>query len=208
MEARGVVDGVVEWASAARPLPGERTSGDVAVVAPRKDGALVAVVDGLGHGPDAAAVAAEAGAVLRADPDAALAELFRRCDVALAGRRGVVMTLVVVDARGRVTWAGVGDVEATIVPAARGARRRGLSLRGGTVGDGAPAPHPRTTTESLATGDLLVVGTDGMAAGFADHVVPAADVATAAAVLLQRCARKDDDALVVVARFIGTESGR
>ena len=51
----------LERGEAGAPLAGETRSGDLAVFAPFDGGALVAVIDGLGHGP-AAADAAEAAA--------------------------------------------------------------------------------------------------------------------------------------------------
>ena len=56
----------LEWGAAGRPMPGEMVSGDQYVVWPLPDGVLLAVVDGLGHGPAAAAAASEAGAILQA----------------------------------------------------------------------------------------------------------------------------------------------
>ena len=58
----------LERGEAGEPLAGEERSGDLAVWAPYAGGALVAAIDGLGHG-DAAADAAEvAGEQLRATP--------------------------------------------------------------------------------------------------------------------------------------------
>ena len=48
----------IEWSVAVRSLDSE--SGDQYVVTPRSDGVLVGVVDGLGHGPEAAVAAKNA----------------------------------------------------------------------------------------------------------------------------------------------------
>ena len=58
----------VEWAVAARCRRGEATSGDLAIVTWLPDGALVAAVDGLGHGSEAARAAEAAGRVVRESP--------------------------------------------------------------------------------------------------------------------------------------------
>ena len=47
----------IEWAVATQPLPGPSVSGDLHLVEPFAHGALVAVVDGLGHGDEATAAA-------------------------------------------------------------------------------------------------------------------------------------------------------
>jgi C4-dicarboxylate-specific signal transduction histidine kinase len=51
---------VVEWAVAGHALGGRaelKETGDLHVIAPHADGALVAVIDGLGHGTEAAVAA-------------------------------------------------------------------------------------------------------------------------------------------------------
>ena len=46
---------LIEWASAGMPLSGNHNeSGDLHLIARFPDGALAAVMDGLGHGPEAA----------------------------------------------------------------------------------------------------------------------------------------------------------
>ena len=45
---------VIEWGVAEEPLPGQKHSGDRCIVKNGSDGALLAVVDGIGHGEDAA----------------------------------------------------------------------------------------------------------------------------------------------------------
>ena len=45
---------MIEWGVASRALPGETRSGDLHVVESFAGGALVAAVDGLGHGEEAA----------------------------------------------------------------------------------------------------------------------------------------------------------
>ena len=54
-----------EWGLAARALHGQAESGDLHLVAPFAGGVLIAAVDGLGHGSEAAAAARVAVATLR-----------------------------------------------------------------------------------------------------------------------------------------------
>ncbi len=56
---------LIEWGVAAQPLEGEAESGDLHVVQRFPKGVLVAAVDGLGHGPEAAAAARSAVATLK-----------------------------------------------------------------------------------------------------------------------------------------------
>src|SRR5256885_16832155 len=55
---------MIEWGVAAAPLAGETESGDLHLVKPVGRGMLVAAVDGLGHGAEAAAAARTAVATL------------------------------------------------------------------------------------------------------------------------------------------------
>ncbi len=59
----------LERGEAGAPLAGEDRSGDLAVFAPYEGGALVAAIDGLGHGAAAADAAEAAGAILSERPD-------------------------------------------------------------------------------------------------------------------------------------------
>src|SRR5215467_5953020 len=76
---------------------GEDTSGDLHLVRSvnggRDRGVLVAVVDGLGHGADAAAAARIAIDTLDRHAGAPIPELIQRCHAALVGSRGVVMSV-------------------------------------------------------------------------------------------------------------------
>jgi len=54
----------IEWSVASRARPGEAVSGDLHVVVPTRDGALLGVIDGLGHGEEATAAARMAAIVL------------------------------------------------------------------------------------------------------------------------------------------------
>ena len=58
----------LERGEAGAPLAGESRSGDLAVFAPYEGGALVATIDGLGHGGGAADAAEAAAAILPSAP--------------------------------------------------------------------------------------------------------------------------------------------
>ena len=128
---------VIEWGICGRPCAGERESGDIHVVEPFAGGALVGVIDGLGHGEHAAAAARAAAATLARNPGGPVLDLVEACHAALRGTRGVVLSLASIDAsRDEMTWVGVGNVEAVHY---RAATRGSLSpdrivSRSGVVG--------------------------------------------------------------------------
>jgi phosphoserine phosphatase RsbX len=101
----------VEWGVATRRRHGEPACGDLAVVLVLPDGALIAGIDGVGHGAEAARAAHAAAAVVREAMGHDLVRLMRRCHEALLGTRGAAISLAFVSTRGqKMTWLGVGNV--------------------------------------------------------------------------------------------------
>src|SRR2546430_3534138 len=84
---------LIEWGVASLALPGEAESGDRHLVTPVGTGVLVAVVDGLGHGAEAASAAKAAVAALERHATESPAPLLERCHRALKGTRGAVMSV-------------------------------------------------------------------------------------------------------------------
>src|SRR4051812_25511416 len=105
-----------EFGVASRPAMGETVSGDLHHIATFPRGALIAVVDGVGHGEAAATAAQIAVDAIRGNAYEPLPTLLARCHEALNGTRGAVLTLASVDtAAETVTWLGVGNVEARLL---------------------------------------------------------------------------------------------
>ncbi len=193
----------LERGEAGEPLAGQERSGDLAVWAPYEGGALVAVIDGLGHG-GAAADAAEAAAVeLRAHAGEPPEQTLKRCHQALRSTRGVVATMAWFDlATGGLTWTGIGNVEGRLV---RADRQRGDSddsptLFGGVLGWSLPAVKLVRTT--LAPGDCVVMATDGVAADFGSSLQPGVPAQEQAQRVFASHTRGSDDALVVAVRWM------
>ena len=194
--------GSLEWAACATAFPGQRRSGDAFLVRATGTGTLVALVDALGHGDDAADVASRALASLRETAGRPLPESLASCHVALRGSRGAAVTLATIDRVHRtVTWAGVGNVEMAVLRRARGGRlhRRSVTLRGGVVGD--RLPPLRQSSEPIADGDALIGASDGLGTNFLDSVDLSLPPAALARHLHRSHAKDSDDALVFVAHL-------
>ena len=196
-------DSLVEVAVAEAALPGQSESGDAHLVAPYPGGVLVAAVDGLGHGSEAAHAARLACSVLGEDPGAELQDLFARVHARLVRSRGVAMSLAAFSRGGGLAWLGVGNVEGTLVRAANGPAGHpdSILLRGGVVGYQLPPLRPSTT--EVEPGDTLVFATDGVAGAHRREVDPARPPGLLAEHLLSEFVKGADDALVVVARYMG-----
>jgi negative regulator of sigma-B (phosphoserine phosphatase) len=200
---------LIQEGIATRTFPGESVSGDRCVVKPFPDGALMAAVDGLGHGQAAGAAAEIAIATLEGHAGEAPEALVRHCHEALKGTRGVAMSLASIGAReGKLAWLGVGNVDGLLLRTGGSPpTREALLTRGGVVGY--QLPPLRTAYLSVAAGDLLIFATDGIRSGFAagapltDPLLRRQDVQEIADRILARFGKTTDDALVLVARYLG-----
>ena len=205
-----VSEASLEWSVASRSLHHEAPSGDLGVVHQFQDGVLVAVMDGLGHGADAAHAAKLAAVELERHAGESPIALLRRCHTVLRGTRGVVMSLASFNIRDdTMTWLGVGNVEAVLVRAqpSHYQPRESVMLRGGAVGH--DLPPLQAVVVPVARGDCLTLATDGVRTEFITAVAtngpPPARQATD---LLSRYAKETDDALVLVARYLGQNHDR
>ncbi|NUP06512.1 MAG: SpoIIE family protein phosphatase [Polyangiaceae bacterium] len=100
----------MRFAHRSKPCKGEKANGDRAVVIDRDGVVLLAVVDGLGHGPAASLAADAAERTLdAAKVELSLEELFKLVDRALRGTRGAAMTALRI-AKGELEAAAIGNV--------------------------------------------------------------------------------------------------
>jgi negative regulator of sigma-B (phosphoserine phosphatase) len=195
---------VLSWGVAGASLEGD-TSGDQHAVIPFAGGVLVAVVDGLGHGPEAALAARAACAMLEESPGDPVKLLIERCHENIRHTRGVVMSLASFDSRtSSMTWTGIGNVEGALLRVNRTgqAGREAILNRGGVVGYRLPSIHVGTVL--VEVGDLLIMATDGISHGFTDAVErdePDPDAITAA--VMAGYYKGTDDGLVLAARYLG-----
>jgi phosphoserine phosphatase RsbX len=194
----------VDVAVASHPMPGQVESGDASLALAGSDRLLLLVVDGLGHGPEAAAAAQRALVAAERHANEPLDAIFRHCHAALLGSRGVAMSAAILrPALGRLTWAGVGNVEGILVIAdARPSLtrpRQSLINRGGVVGY--QLPDVRVTSLECRPSSCLVLATDGLDHRFVDDIVPGAPSQAIADRALDRHWRRDDDGLVLVAQL-------
>jgi phosphoserine phosphatase RsbX len=197
----------IEWGIATRCRLGEAMSGDLAVVNLLPEGALVAGIDGLGHGSEAARAARKAAAVMRERPGQDLVGLVQRCHNALRGTRGAAISLAFVSAsESRMTWLGVGNVEGRVLSGDPAATRPKGSLALGRGVPGHELPAVRAATMTVQPGDVLLFATDGVDAGFADSLELSGSSQTISERILSNYWKPPDDALVIVVRYLGVRS--
>ena len=196
----------LEFGIAGSVAPGQRVSGDLEVVHyyDHGNGALIAAIDGLGHGQEAATSARLAADMLLRHPQEKLDSLLARCHAVLRGTRGVVLSIASIDLRqAAMTWLGIGNVSGVFARAG-GSRpetylREELLVRPGVLGYGdLPALH--ASAIPLRAKDVLIFATDGINRQFSDGLPFGASAQPLADHIMARHSQRNDDALVVVAR--------
>ncbi|MBA3332309.1 MAG: SpoIIE family protein phosphatase, partial [Actinobacteria bacterium] len=195
---------LLEWGAASESRPGQTVAGDRAVVNARPDGAVVAAIDGLGHGPEAARAARIVSEVVGHYRDDDLTALLARCHGALTHTRGAAISLAFLSAgTSTITWLGIGSVEGRLLSGDRSAPRPKESLRlvSGVPGHRLPAVRPATL--ELRRGDILIFATDGIEASFADSLTLSGSPETIAERILANHWKITDDALALVLRYLG-----
>ena len=195
---------LLDWGAASLPISGEERSGDAHLLIPAPWGVLVGVVDGLGHGPDAADAAGIALSTLRRHAGESLPTLLARCHEDLLGSRGATLSVCAIHARSEtMTWLGVGNVAGVLLRAnpAAAPRLETLVPRSGLLGDQLPALS--VSSLPLARGDTLVLATDGVSGAFTEGLSAAERPGRLADRLLASYKTGTDDALVLVARYVG-----
>ncbi len=194
---------LISVGTAIRALPGQSICGDTYLVRETPNGVLVAAIDGLGHGPEAAEAGDAAVQALARDTGEDVVQLVKNCHERLHDTRGAVMSLALFDSvHDTMTWLGIGNVEACVVRADSRSKDRPYVLsRGGVVG--ISLPTLRAETVPVSPGDALIMATDGIRSGFSRGVNVLASPQEIADELLKQFARDTDDALVVVVRWLG-----
>lgn len=186
--------------SAGAPHAGEEVSGDLAVFVPTATGALTALIDGLGHGPEAAEAAERCASVVRQHAEADAKELMHACHEALIATRGVVMTVAWFDLEhARLSWAGVGNVDARLVRQGPELREDVALVFGGVLGY--RMPNVRPASMPIERGDLLVMITDGIDSAISPGLAGGGAAQTMADRIFERHGKGTDDALAVVVRY-------
>ena len=195
---------MVEYGVARFALPGQGESGDHHLVCCNQSGILVAAIDGLEHGEEAANAAKAAAALLRSASDKPIISLVEQCHERLRATRGVVLSLAFIDAEhGMMTWLGVGNVQGVLMraDAKKGGIQESLLLRAGVVGSQLPALQ--ATVLPIVQGDTLFFATDGVRSDFSVTLSARENPQRAADRILEQYRSGNDDALVLVARITG-----
>jgi anti-sigma regulatory factor (Ser/Thr protein kinase) len=152
-------DAEIELGAVCLPKKGEEAVGDGWLLEASGDYRTMLVVDGLGHGPNAARAARAATDAFAARPAATPPELMRICHEALTSTRGAAGAAARVAAtKKHGTFAGIGNISCRIESTGE---RRQLVSHSGTLG------HVMRRVQefefAFPAGALLILHSDGLA---------------------------------------------
>ncbi len=189
----------IDCGSYGRSCVGERVSGDAVVVEDGGEVIFVAVVDALGHGPQAHEVSARAEAFLRASWTRSPVDTLIRLHSELKGTRGAAAGVAVVDRQlGEVRYAGVGNTVARTF----GQGEVRLHSVDGTLGQ--YLRSPKLQSVKLTSRGVLLLYTDGVRSSFEldDYAQLLYESAShISKKVVERFGRSYDDATCVAVRF-------
>lgn len=194
---------IVEWSTAIQVREGEEICGDHYLICRVTNCVLVAVVDGVGHGPEAAKASHLAVSILEEHADEPLVSLFGLCHKALSGTRGVVMSLALFDASaGNMSWLGVGNVQGRLLRADKASLHpeEELLTYSGVVGHEIPSVLVFSVLP-VFKGDVLILATDGISRDFTKSAYTGRSAYQIANNILSEKSKGTDDALVIVAKY-------
>ena len=106
--------GKTEYGFAAKALQGDEC-GDSGITLEQKGILLCAVIDGVGHGPNAAIAAVTAKNYIEANSEAPLTEILQGVHEVLKSTQGAVACLCRIELKsGQLTMAGIGNISCRI----------------------------------------------------------------------------------------------
>jgi hypothetical protein len=184
---------ILDGGAARRSFKNLSSCGDATVIGEKSGVRLFAVIDALGHGPDAEQSARRASSILADNAHLPLQQLFEVCDRGLAGLREIVIAAIRVE-RDVATYAGIGNVEIHGPPGVS----RPPSMTG-TVGKG--LKRFKEFPLAIAPGQRWILVSDGIQARqllAATEAVSAMFPERAARELVERAGREDDDVSALV----------
>jgi hypothetical protein len=191
--------GRVEWGSLVRPCSGERVAGDAVVIRRIDDTVFAAIVDVLGHGEDAHALALEVVTFLRDSEGLALCATMLALHEHILGTRGAAAGLCSLrQSTGVLRYVGIGNT----VIRRFGASDARLVSRPGIIGG-----NHRSLREEhmrLEAGDVVVLYTDGVRDHFALDEYPQIlchDPETVARTVLHRFGKAHDDSACIALKY-------
>lgn len=196
----------LQWSARCSLKEGETDCGDSYVVAEHDHKALIAVIDGLGHGSMAAKASRRAVELLEAYNNQSLITLIKECHNGLRDTRGVVMGLALIDfLEHTMAWICIGNVDGVLFISDEedNMHTKRVVQRSGIVGY--KLPLLQFSVFPISFGDVLIFTTDGVNSGYLEKI----DLQGSPKEIVNISSsffKPSDDALIFAAKYEGNGS--
>lgn len=188
-----------EIGSMIEPIIGEEVCGDAWAAEQSRTRLVALVVDGLGHGAEAALAAATAVRAFRQSHEEPVEDIAGQIHLALRGTRGAAIALAeITPAAGQIRFCGIGNISARLLGSER---HKNLISQYGIAGY--QARQIRAYEDQWTDGAMLVMHSDGLSQSwdFDDHRgILSHHPQMAASTVMRDAPRATDDALVLALR--------
>jgi anti-sigma regulatory factor (Ser/Thr protein kinase) len=190
-------ESIIQTSVYSRPKPGFKSNGDAYFIKRYEDSAIVAVVDGIGHGDKASEASSIALKVIedkfRDELEQVVLTIHRR----LHGSRGCVIGIVRMNKEGKIEYLGVGNIRTQIYTPEM--YKRLVSFDGLL---GSNIRTLRTDHLTLSRPSLIVLHSDGVASfNFEDKRIVYRPVMEIAKESFEKNKKSSDDATLLIARI-------
>jgi phosphoserine phosphatase RsbX len=184
-------------------LEGEVECGDQYLVKELNDGILLAVVDGLGHGEEAAFAAKKAIQTIDAHSNEPIETLFKLCNEALHDTRGAAITIAKISVKYKLSYMAVGNVIGVCWKMDEEAKfeRESIFMEGGIVGTRLPLLR-QVNEITMAPGNIFILATDGIKTQFEIEPPKLGTPEKIAEKIFTTYRNKNDDGLVLVVQLL------
>jgi anti-sigma regulatory factor (Ser/Thr protein kinase) len=197
-----------EWGVINCPARGENVCGDTWRIACHRGRLTVLIADGLGHGPQAAAAAAEAAHVFEEAQFTSITDYLSCAHGRMANTRGAALAVAQIDGMsGILSYSGVGNIAGSL-RSRREESSRGLVSHHGIVG--AQLRKVQQFDYECPVEPVLILHSDGMQSRWSLDSYPGLiqrHPAVVAGVLYRDFSRGHDDITVCVVRFLTSPAG-
>lgn len=198
------VENRLHYGAVCRPKVSRTVSGDTYLIQEDTYMALIAVIDGLGSGQEAAQASNRARDQIVLLCERPLAYIFQACHQALRDTRGAVMAILRIDFQAMdVTFAGVGNISIYVQSAVNSIKP---ITRNGIVGH--RLPRIQEFRYPYTPGDLFVMHSDGISQRFSlssyQPIQLGDDLQRAAEDIATHFGKDEDDVTLVLAREVSS----
>jgi anti-sigma regulatory factor (Ser/Thr protein kinase)/serine/threonine protein phosphatase PrpC len=183
-----------------RSKPGETANGDAFLVAhPLQNITLAGVIDGLGHGKEAAFASQMAKELVLANAELPIEQLMTKTHHALKGTRGITMGLLRIDTDAKkLFFCGIGNIEGIILTKIK---KNSLVSYSGIVGHNMRTP--RVFEHDFSKGDHVCLYSDGIISRWQYEEIDWSQTPQKnAEYIVNQFSRISDDATVLIVNYL------